>query len=143
MDGGRGTMRLVAMLIAFAGVNGAIAVAVGAAAAHVAEPNWGPRAGELLRTGSDYQMWHALALLGVAAWLPRVGGWARRLAAIAGAGFALGICGFSLSLYWAALGGRAALAPVGGMLLIASWLVFAASGGVHWLRRAHSDEPRG
>jgi uncharacterized membrane protein YgdD (TMEM256/DUF423 family) len=118
--------RLPALAIAFAAVNGAAAVAVGAAAAHVAGAV--PNARELLRTGSDYQLWHALALLATALLMGRMQGWPARLAGAAAAAFALGMLLFSLSLYWAALGGRAVLAPFGGTLLILGWLALAASG---------------
>jgi uncharacterized membrane protein YgdD (TMEM256/DUF423 family) len=118
--------RLAAIVIAFAAVNGAAAVAVGAAAAHVAGAV--PNARELLRTGSDYQLWHALALLVTALLMLRAQGWAARLACAAAAAFALGVLLFSLSLYWAALGGRALLAPFGGSLLILGWLALAAAG---------------
>ena len=136
----RGPMRLVATIVAFAGVNGAIAVAVGAVAAHVAGPNWEPRAGELLRMGADYQLVHALALLGLAAWLPRTAGWSRLLATLAAVGFAAGICGFCLSLYWAAVGGRPFLAPFGGSLLIAAWLAVGMSGAVAWFAGLRADD---
>jgi uncharacterized membrane protein YgdD (TMEM256/DUF423 family) len=115
-----------ALVIAFAAVNGAIAVAVGAAAAHVAGAV--PDARELLRTGSEYQLWHALALLATALLMTRVQGWAARLARAAAAAFALGILLFSVSLYWAALGGRALAAPFGGSLLIVGWLALAGAG---------------
>jgi uncharacterized membrane protein YgdD (TMEM256/DUF423 family) len=118
--------RLPAIVIAFAALNGAVAVALGAAAAHVAGAV--PNARELLRTGSDYQLWHALALLATALFMTRVSGWARRLATAAAGAFALGVLLFSLSLYWAAFGGRAALAPAGGTLLILGWLALAGAG---------------
>jgi uncharacterized membrane protein YgdD (TMEM256/DUF423 family) len=122
-----GESRLPAMAIAFAALNGAVAVAVGAAAAHVAGAV--PNARELLRTGSDYQLWHALALLFTALLMARAQGRAMHLARAAAAAFALGMLLFSLSLYWAALGGRALLAPLGGTLLILGWLALAGAGG--------------
>jgi uncharacterized membrane protein YgdD (TMEM256/DUF423 family) len=121
-------VRYEAILVAFAGVNGALAVAVGAAAAHVASDVASAR--ELLRTGSDYQLWHALALLATALLMARAEGWARRLAGTAAAAFASGVLLFSLSLYWAALGGRPVAAPFGGSLLILGWLLLAAAGAV-------------
>jgi uncharacterized membrane protein YgdD (TMEM256/DUF423 family) len=125
--------RPAALIVAFAGLNGALAVAVGAAAAHVASDI--PNARELLRTGSDYQLWHALALLATALLLERTPGWGRRLAGAAAAAFALGVLLFSLSLYWAAFGGRAAAAPFGGSLLILGWLLLAAAGALAAVRR--------
>jgi len=124
--------RLPALAIAFAALNGAVAVAVGAAAAHAAAPE----ARALLRTGSDYQLWHALALLLTALLLDRVDGWAARLARAAAAAFALGMPLFSLSLYWAALGGRAVLAPFGGTLLILGWIMLAGAAGAMLARQA-------
>lgn len=121
-----GTPRLPAIVIAFAALNGAVAVAVGAAAAHAGGAV--PNARELLRTGSDYQLWHALALLFTALLMARAGGWTLRLASAAAAAFALGVLLFSLSLYWAAFGGSALLAPFGGTLLILGWLALAAAG---------------
>ena len=126
---------LAAVIVAFAAVNGAVAVAVGAAAAHVAGDV--PNARELLRTGSDYQLWHALALVATALLMTRVQGWSARLAGAAAAAFALGVLLFSLSLYWAALGGRAAAAPFGGSLLILGWLLLAAAGGAAAAARRH------
>jgi uncharacterized membrane protein YgdD (TMEM256/DUF423 family) len=118
--------RPAALIVALAALNGALAVAVGAAAAHIASDV--PNARELLRTGSDYQLWHALALLASALLMTRTRGWGRRLAGAAAAAFALGILLFSLSLYWAALGGRAVAAPFGGSLLILGWLLLAGCG---------------
>ena len=70
-------------------------------------------------TAVDYQMWHALALLALAALTPRPG-------VVVPALFALGVLGFSGSLYALALGGNGSLwgpvTPIGGSLLIVGWL---------------------
>jgi len=70
-------------------------------------------------TAVDYQMWHALALLALAALTSRPG-------VVVPALFVLGVLGFSGSLYALALGGSGALwgpiTPLGGSLLIVGWL---------------------
>ena len=106
-------------LIVFAALNGAMAVAVGAFAAHGA----GPQIKTLLTTGAQYQMVHAVFAFGCAQGI--VGG---RLAQIAGWLGALGGLIFCLSLALIAfLSAPAfgAVAPVGGLLMIAGWVCLA------------------
>lgn len=106
-------------LIVFAALNGALAVALGAFAAHGA----GPQVKTLLTTGAHYQLAHAVFAMACALW---VGG--GRLARIAGWLGAAGGLIFSLSLaFIALLGLRAmgAVAPIGGLLMIAGWLCVA------------------
>lgn len=115
-----------------AAVNGAIAVSVGAYAAHGADAALGVAAAELLRTGARYQMWHALALLGLAV-LAR-GGDAGPALAAAGWAFLAGIVLFSGGLYALALtwaSGLAAVVPVGGVSFVVGWIALAW----HGLRR--------
>ena len=109
-------------LMAFAALNGALAVLIGAFAAHGA----GPQIKSLLTTGAQYQMVHALLALVCAVWPQRgrlvVGaGW---LAAAGGLVFSLALAAIAL-LSLPAMG---AVAPVGGVLMIAAWLLllFAA-----------------
>ncbi len=82
-------------------------------------------------TGSRYHLLHAMALLGVPAWVlgveasngARLMDWAARL-------WCLGIVLFSGSLYWLALGGPRWLGPVtpfGGVALMAGWLLLAVA----------------
>jgi uncharacterized membrane protein YgdD (TMEM256/DUF423 family) len=103
---------------------GFMAVAAGAFGAHgVADP----KAKEWLQTGGHYQLIHALAVFacylvwrelqspaaGVAAWL-----------------FLAGALVFSGSLYLMAFGGPrilGAVTPIGGLLLLAGWLVLGWS----------------
>jgi uncharacterized membrane protein YgdD (TMEM256/DUF423 family) len=108
--------------MAFAALNGALAVLIGAFAAHGA----GPQIKSLLTTGAQYQMVHALLALVCAVWPQRgrlvVGaGW---LAAAGGLVFSLALAAIAL-LSLPAMG---AVAPVGGVLMIAAWLLllFAA-----------------
>lgn len=105
-----------------AGVNGAMGVAMGAWAAHGLENRLPPEALEWIRTGASYQLWHAAALLGLAALATRH---ATRLIAVAGIGFGLGALLFAGSLYlfaWSAQTWLALVTPVGGALMIAGWL---------------------
>ncbi len=106
-------------LIIFAGLNGAVAVLLGAFAAHGA----GPQLKTLLTTGAHYQMVHAL--LAVACVLMK-GRWGGRWLTIAGWLAALGGMVFSLALAGIGLLSMPALgvvAPVGGLLMVAAWLL--------------------
>jgi uncharacterized membrane protein YgdD (TMEM256/DUF423 family) len=108
----RGGGGLVALL---AGLAGALAVAAGAFGAHGATG----RTAELLRTGSHYQLIHAVAAL-VALGRPRGGtaGWL----------FVIGGALFGGSLYLLAFGAPrvlGAVTPFGGLALIAGWLWLA------------------
>lgn len=111
-----------------AGLHGAMAVGFGAWAAHGAAAHLPPHAVEWVRTASAYQLWHAAALVGLAALGSIMPG---RLLALAGAAFWLGAFAFSCSLYAVALGGPIWLVhvtPVGGLTLIIGWLALIAAG---------------
>lgn len=79
---------------------------------------------EVWKTAVSYQMWHALALLLLAA----LGASIRiKTSTIC---FALGVLLFSGSLYWLSLGGPRWLGPItplGGLLMIAGWVVLIVS----------------
>jgi uncharacterized membrane protein YgdD (TMEM256/DUF423 family) len=109
-------------LLVFAALNGAMAVIVGAFAAHGA----GPGVKALLTTGAQYQMVHAVLAVVCAIWPGRPS-----LVSLAGWLASLGGLVFCLSLSLIALLSLRAMgivAPVGGLLMIAAWLllVFAA-----------------
>lgn len=113
--------------LAAAGLNGAMGVAFGAWAAHGLEGRLSPAALEWIRTGASYQLWHAAALLGLAALASRH---ATRLIAVAGIGFGLGALLFGGSLYlyaWTGQGWLAAITPVGGVMMVAGWLATLAA----------------
>ncbi len=108
-----------------AAINGLIAVAMGAFAAHGLKDRLAPDALELVRTASTYEMWHALALLGVALLAPRGPAAAIK---IAGWGFLAGCVLFSGSLYLLALTGWRGLAfvtPLGGTAFLVGWAALA------------------
>lgn len=105
------------------GLAGALAVLAAAAAAHLPGDAAQSRA---MASAVQMHGWHALALVLCGAWGAR-GGW---LAHAAGGAFAAGILLFCGTIYAGALGvlqaGR--LAPVGGTLLIAGWVLLGLSG---------------
>jgi uncharacterized membrane protein YgdD (TMEM256/DUF423 family) len=108
-------------LIIFAAVNGALAVLLGAFAAHGA----GPPVKTLLTTGAHYQLVHAAMALFAAIW---VGG--GRLGLMAGWVAASGGLVFALALGLVGLFGLSfmgAVAPIGGLLMIAGWLLLAVA----------------
>lgn len=115
-------------ILAAAGANGALGVAFGAWAAHGLEGRLPPAAIEWIHTGASYQLWHAAALLGLAALAARH---ATRLIGVAAVGFGLGALLFAGSLYlyaWTQLPWLAMITPIGGALMIGGWLAtFAAA----------------
>ena len=104
-----------------AAANGMAAVAMGAFAAHGLKDRLSGEALGWIRTASDYQMWHGLALLAISL-LSRNGiGGALKAAAAA---FLIGIILFSGSLYLLALVGWRGFAwvtPLGGTALLLGW----------------------
>jgi uncharacterized membrane protein YgdD (TMEM256/DUF423 family) len=114
--------RLFAVLGALSGF---VAVGAGAFGAHGLKARLSPDLLAVFETAARYQMFHALALL-AAAWA--IGRWTGRAAVAAGWCFVGGTLIFSGSLYLLALSGvRAfgAITPVGGVLLLAGWLLLA------------------
>ncbi|MDH3335195.1 MAG: DUF423 domain-containing protein [Rhodospirillaceae bacterium] len=115
------------ILLALAGLNAAISIGLGAYGWH----NLGdvPDIRSVFMMGSQYQMWHALGLLGVALLL-NAGGPKRALLAI-GAMFQVGVILFSGTLYAFGLINTipvSGAAPVGGGVLILAWLGLALVG---------------
>ena len=115
-----------------AGVLGLTGVAIGAFGAHALKATLFERGMmQAWETGSRYHLFHAVALVGVAAWTRAARGsndarlmfWAARL-------WCVGLVLFSGSLYWLALGGPRWLGPVtpfGGVALMAGWLLLAVA----------------
>jgi len=109
------------------GTFGFLAVAAGAFGAHGLRERLAPDLLAVFETAARYQMYHALALLAVAALLERRSSGAGPLRA-AGWCFVAGVVLFSGSLYTLALTGTAwwgAVTPLGGLLLLAGWLTLA------------------
>ena len=110
--------------IGLGGLYGAGAVGMAAAAAH-ALSGLPPAALHIVESGVQMQGWHALALVACGVWARDRGG----LAHWAGGAFALGTALFCGAVYAIGLAGisLAAVAPTGGLLLIAGWLLLGAS----------------
>lgn len=107
--------------LGWAAISGGVAVAAGAFAAHGVVD---PVARDWLKTGASYQLTHALAVFACAAAI-RPG---TRPAIWAPALFLIGATVFSGTLYAMAFGAArwlGAITPVGGLSLIAGWVVLA------------------
>lgn len=111
-------VRLWLLLSAFAGFSG---VALGAFAAHGLKNRLSAEYLAVFQTGTQYQLIHALALLGVAILALVAPG---RLVNLAGSCLAIGILLFSGSLYLLTLTGVSKLGivtPFGGLAFLAGW----------------------
>jgi len=107
------------------GINGALAVLLGAFAAHAMTGRFSPGAIHAFDTGAHYHLIHAVAL-GVAAVAIKAGARAGLAASL----FQIGIALFSGSLYlWAVTGIRlfVFVTPIGGLALVAGWLALAVA----------------
>jgi uncharacterized membrane protein YgdD (TMEM256/DUF423 family) len=117
------TFLLIGALLAFLGV------AFGAFGAHALRSRLSPEMLSVFETGVRYQMYHAIAVLLVAAAIGHIGN--TRLLAAAGWAFSAGIVLFSGSLYALAFTGvgiLGAITPIGGLLFLVGWaclLLFA------------------
>lgn len=106
-------------LAVFAAFNGAMAVAVGAFGAHGA----GSQIKSLLTTGAAYQLAHAL--FGVICALAPASGRGFGLAGWLGSAGGLVFCLALTFLGVLSLPALGAVAPIGGLLMIAGWIVLA------------------
>jgi uncharacterized membrane protein YgdD (TMEM256/DUF423 family) len=116
------------VFIAIGALSGCLAVAAGAFGAHALRGRISPEMLDVFQTGATYQMYHALALVGVGILLGRfsidgsvwlsAGGWL----------FVAGTVLFSGSLYLLSLTGTTwlgAITPLGGLAFLAGWLALA------------------
>jgi uncharacterized membrane protein YgdD (TMEM256/DUF423 family) len=113
------TFATLACLLAF------LAVAAGAFGAHALRARVAPDLLAVWETAARYQMYHALALFGVAWSLDR---WPGTRAVLAGWLFIVGIVLFSGSLYLLSISGvrwLGAITPLGGVAFLAGWLLLA------------------
>ena len=109
------------LLVAVGSINGALAVAAGAFAAHALRERLAARPLEIFETAAHYQMYHALAMI-LAAFVAsgRTAGWI----------FQGGIVLFSGSLYALALSdikALGAITPIGGLAFLVGWVWLAVS----------------
>ncbi len=115
---------MVRFFLVIAAVSGFFAVVIGAFAAHGLKQVLAPEMIEVVKTGVQYQMYHALALLLVALWLKQKPAMSGLKAA--GLAFILGTLLFSGSLYGLALGAPRWLGPItplGGLCFLVGWLL--------------------
>ncbi|PWJ58541.1 uncharacterized membrane protein YgdD (TMEM256/DUF423 family) [Dyadobacter jejuensis] len=115
------------------GLVGALAVALGAFGAHALKAMLEASGrSETFETAVKYQFYHAIALVLIGLLLQRSGPDAAKLLGWSGNAFMIGVVIFSGSLYAICFTGITkfgAIAPIGGLLLIAGWilLLLAAS----------------
>jgi len=125
------------LVFALGAILGGLAVALGAFGAHGLRARLGPELLAVFETGVRYQMFHALALLALALAIVR---WPQRRLAAAAWLLVAGTVVFSGGLNLLALTGArwlGAVAPVGGIVLIAGWTVAA------WRLLTREHAPRG
>ncbi|HEX6642045.1 MAG TPA: DUF423 domain-containing protein [Thermoanaerobaculia bacterium] len=109
--------------LALAALSGLIAVAAGAFGAHALEARLATDRLAIFETAARYQMYHALALVGVA-WAAQALPSASGTLAASGWAFVFGTLVFCGSLYLFALGGPrwlGAITPIGGLGFLAGW----------------------
>jgi uncharacterized membrane protein YgdD (TMEM256/DUF423 family) len=115
-------------LIVVASILGLLAVAAGAFGAHALKGRLDPAQLAAYETAVRYQMFHALALIGVA-WVGSIS--PSRLAAASGMCMVIGVVLFSGSIYgltlleWKWLG---PVTPLGGLAMIVGWLLLTVAG---------------
>lgn len=105
-------------MVAAGAINGAVAVAAGAFAAHGLRDRLEVRALEIFETAARYHMYHAIAMVLAGLLLARRAGWV----------FQVGIVLFSGSLYALALTDvkvLGAVTPLGGLAFLVGWLWLA------------------
>ncbi|MAD01978.1 MULTISPECIES: DUF423 domain-containing protein [Pseudomonas] len=110
-------------LLMLASLSGFTGVALGAFAAHGLRGKLPENLLNAFQTGVSYQLWHTMALIGVALLLLRSP--ESTLLKVTGVLFAVGILLFSGSLYVLALSGLGKLGmitPLGGVLWLIAWL---------------------
>ncbi|KLV11741.1 DUF423 domain-containing protein [Photobacterium ganghwense] len=114
-------------ILVLAALSGAVAVALGAFAAHGLKARLDPNLLDIFKTGVQYQAWHSLAVIGcviLARILPS------KAVLYAALFFIAGILMFSGSLYGLALTGMKWLGPItpmGGVCFIIGWVVLAVA----------------
>ena len=111
--------------IAIAAIFGLISVIAGAAGTHALRDTLEASSLSTFETAARFQMYHALALLAVGILAMR---WQTRILTVSAALFTIGILLFSGSLYILALTGIGifgAIAPIGGISLMAAWASLA------------------
>lgn len=112
--------------LGFAAASGFVSVCLGAFAAHGLKTHIPPESLAIWQTGVQYQMYHALALLGVSLLYPKS---ASKTLKLAGLAFILGSFLFCGSLYALALGAPkpfGIITPMGGLSFLVGWAALFA-----------------
>ena len=110
------------LIIILAGVNGFLAVSIGAFAAHMLRDRLSPELLNTFQTGVQYHMYHTLALFGIG--LLMLNFPASSLLRISAYLMMTGIFLFSGSLYLLSITGirwLGAVTPLGGLCFLAAW----------------------
>ena len=113
------------IFLTLAAISGFLAVAFGAFGAHGLRERLAPDMLAVFEVAVRYQMYHALALVGVALALSR---WPSSALQVAGWCFVAGTVVFSGSLYVLTLTGMrwlGAVTPIGGVAFLAGWALLA------------------
>lgn len=117
------------MILSIGSVFGFFAVAFGAYAEHGLKKHLTPEAFSSVETALRYQMLHALVMVAIGLFLAQNSGFTKASALQwCALGFAAGIVCFSFSIYINALFAAPLIlkfAPIGGILLMVSWLKLA------------------
>jgi uncharacterized membrane protein YgdD (TMEM256/DUF423 family) len=116
------------VFVSLGGLSGCLAVAAGAFAAHALRDRLSADLLDVFQTGATYQMYHALALVGVGILLSRFSVGGSTWLTVAGWLFVAGTLLFSGSLYALALSGTrwlGAITPIGGVAFLIGWLALA------------------
>ena len=109
-------------IIILAGINGFLAVSIGAFAAHMLRDRLSPELLNTFQTGVQYHMYHALALLGIGLMMLNFS--ASNLLRISAYLMMAGIVLFSGSLYLLSITGirwLGAITPLGGLCFLTAW----------------------
>lgn len=115
------------IFLALGAIFAALGVVFGAFGAHALRLTLSPDDLATFETGVRYQMYHALGLIAVA-WATTQ--WESTTVTLAGWAFVVGILIFAGSLYLLVLSGQrwlGAITPIGGVALIAGWILLAWS----------------
>jgi uncharacterized membrane protein YgdD (TMEM256/DUF423 family) len=116
------------LFIALGALSGCLAVAAGAFGAHGLRARLSAEMLDVFQTGATYEMYHALALLGVGILLARFSTDGSTWLTVSGWMFLAGSILFSGSLYLLALSGTTwlgAITPLGGVAFLIGWLALA------------------
>jgi uncharacterized membrane protein YgdD (TMEM256/DUF423 family) len=125
-------MNLTRIFLTLAPILAALSVAAGSFASHALKERLDERALEIWKTGAQYQMYHAIALLLVGLFLLQ-GSLAQTWLNSAGIAFLVGILLFSGSLYALSLSGikiLGAITPLGGVGFLIGWICLAIAANV-------------